>query len=94
MSTAKISLINNIGTPTNYPRNYTVSIKYSGANIHIDNEDTPKMAPVTMSNSTPARRPYRSTMESSYVATLQLQVLNRKAIQIHIYPKMITAQLI
>ena len=30
-----ISLINNIGTPTNYTTNYTLAIAYSGVNIHL-----------------------------------------------------------
>ena len=35
ISTTEIILINNIGTPPNYPRNYTPEIADKGANTHI-----------------------------------------------------------
>ena len=49
ISTPKITLINNIGTPPDSPINYTLEIVDSGANIHLGNQDTQTMAPVIMS---------------------------------------------
>ena len=45
-STPKISLINNIGTPPNYPSKYTLSILESGENIHLEKQATTTVTPV------------------------------------------------
>ena len=50
MSTTKLILINNIRTPTNYPRKYTLETIEKGKNTHISNEATPTMAPFIVSN--------------------------------------------
>ena len=52
------------------------------------------MAPVIVSDYKTARLPYGSNMESLHVATLHLPGLSKKARQIHINPKIITAPLI
>ena len=57
MSTPKISLIDNIGTPPNYPRKYTLAISDSGANIHLENEITVIMSPVILSKDMTVRPP-------------------------------------
>ena len=94
ISTSKISLFSNIGTPPNSPRKYILAIANSGVNTHIENEATPTMAPVIMSNAMTTRLPYGSTMESSHVVTFQLPGLTKKSSQIHIYPKIRTSPLI
>ena len=77
ISTPKMSLINNIGNPHNYPRKYTLNIADSGVNIHISNESTPPMSPVIMSNNMTSIISYGSTIESSHEATLRLPGLTK-----------------
>ena len=48
MSTPKLSLINNIETPTNYPSNQTLAITDSGANTHLSKQATKTMTPVIL----------------------------------------------
>ena len=74
-STPKISLINNIGTPPNSPRKYTLEIADSSANIHIFNESTPIISSVIMSNDMSERPQNGSRMDSSHVKTLQIRVI-------------------
>ena len=78
ISTNKNSLINNIGTPLNYPRNYTPEITESGTNTHIVNEAITTMEPSIVSNNMNARIPYGRKMESPYVETLQIPGLTKK----------------
>ena len=87
MSTPEISLINNIRTPPNSPKKYTLATDGSGANTHLANEATPKMAPVIMSKHITARLPDITTMESSHVATIHIPGLTRKSRKNHITPK-------
>ena len=94
IKTPKVSLNNNIGTPPNSPRKFTLTIVDSDKKIHLENEATPTMAPVIMQNIITARLPYVITMESSHVATLQLPGLTKKSRQIQIPPKMRTSPLI
>ena len=94
MTTPKISLINNIRNPSNYPRTYTLGITDLGENIHISNESTTTMYPVILLNNMHARLKDGSTMESSHIATLQLPGIIKKSRQIHILHKIITAPLI
>ena len=63
ISTPRISLINNIGNPSNYPKKYTLEMAESGVNIHISNEATPRMALVIISKNMTARIPHGSKME-------------------------------
>ena len=65
MSTLKISLINCIGTPPNYPSKNMLSIADSGANIHLAKQSTTIIAPVIISDDTKSRLPYGRTIESS-----------------------------
>ena len=46
----KLSLINNIGTPTNSSSKHTLAISDSGMNIYLSKQDTPTMEQVIMSN--------------------------------------------
>ena len=94
ISTTKTSLINNIGTPYNYPRKYPLAIAESGANIHIENQATSEMAPVIMPKDMTEMISDGGTMELSHVATPQLTGLIKTSRQIHIYPKMRTSPLI
>ena len=94
IKTPKVSLNNNIGTPPNSPRKFTLTIVDSDKKIHLENEATPTMAPVIMQNIITARLPYVITMESSHVATLQLPGLTQKSKQVHIFLKMRTLPLI
>ena len=64
ISAPKISLINDIGTPPNSPRNYTLEITDPSAKIHIANGATPTMPPVKMSNNMTASLSYGSTIEA------------------------------
>ena len=50
ISNPKISLINCIRTPPNFPSNNTLAIAHSGANIHLEKQSTTTMAPVIISN--------------------------------------------
>ena len=84
MSTPKISLINNIRTPTNSSIKYTLEIAYLGTSIHLANQPTPTMAQVILSKEIKARIPDGSTMESSHVATLRIPGLRKQARQINI----------
>ena len=68
----KISLIKNIGTPPNSPINYTLANVDSGANIHLENEATPTMSSVIISNTITATLTDRRTMDLSHVATLHI----------------------
>ena len=52
------------------------------------------MDPVIMENGMKAILPDGITVESTHIATLQIPGLIKKAIQIHIFPKMYTAPLI
>ena len=63
-STHKISLIDNIGTPPNYPRKYTPAIVDSVGNIHLENEATPQMPPFIISKNMNSIMPDRITMDS------------------------------
>ena len=47
-----------------------------------------------MENDMKSRLPYGSTMDSSHIATVQIQGLSNKVRQIHVFPKMQTAPLI
>ena len=94
ISTPKISLFNNIKTPPTYSIKCTLAITDSGANIHIENKITPKIALVIISNNMNARILYGITMGSSHIATLQLPYLTPKAIQLYIFPKIRTSPLI
>ena len=49
ISNPKISLINCIGTPPNYPGNKTLAVTESGANIHLAKKTTTTIAPIIMS---------------------------------------------
>ena len=80
----KLSLINNIRTPTKYTSKHTLEIADSGANIHISNQATPTMEPVIISKDMTSRLLYGSTMESSHIATLQILGLSKQARQIQI----------
>ena len=60
--TLKIGSINNIRTPQNSPRKYTLAIVDSGVNIRLANEATQTMAPVIMSNNMTERLPYVITI--------------------------------
>ena len=71
-----------------------LSTEHSGANIHIENQATPTMDTVVMSNDMTAILPDGSTMGSSHISTLQLTGLSNQARQFHIVPKMKTAPLI
>ena len=84
ISNPKLSLINNIRTPPTYPSKHTLEIADSGANIHISKQATPTMDPVIISKDMTSRLPDGSTTESSHIATLQILVLSKQAIQIHI----------
>ena len=94
MSTHKISLINNIGTPPNSTIKYTPANSESGANIHLSNKSTPTMPIVIMSKELILWLIDGSTMESSHVVTLQIPGITPKAIKIHISPKTRIAALI
>ena len=94
ISNPKISLINCIGTPPNYPSNNTLAIADSGVNIHLEKQDTTTMAFVIILSEITARIPDGRTMESSHIATLQLRGLIKQASQIHILTKIKTAPLI
>ena len=91
IGTLKIGLINNI---PNSNIKSTLAIADSGKNIHISNQATTTVYPVMMPKYMTARLLDGITMESSHVAKLQLPGLRKKAIQIHIFPKMRTAPLI
>ena len=60
--TPKISLINDIGSPPNYPRKYTLSISESGENIHLENGAIPTMPPLIIPNNMTASIPDGNTM--------------------------------
>ena len=92
--TPKISLINNIGTPSNSPRHYKLEIADSGANIHISNEATPTMDPVIIPTNITLRLIDGNTMELSHAMTLQIPGITKKTRQIHIFPKIRTVSLI
>ena len=90
----KISLINYIDIPPNHLSNNMLAIAESGANIHLEKQVTPKMAPVIMWNDTKAKILDGSTMKSSQIATLQIPGLRKQLRQIQIFPKIQTAPLI
>ena len=71
-----------------------LAISDSGANIHLEKQATPTMAPVIMENDMKARLPYGITMESTHIAALNIQCLSKQARQIHIFPKMHTTPFI
>ena len=68
----KISLINCIGNPPNYPSKKLLAITDSGANIRLAIQSTTTMAPVIISNDMTAILVDGSTMYSSHILTLQL----------------------
>ena len=88
ISTPKISLINIIGNPPNSPIKYTLAIVDSGANIHISNKATPKVAPVTISNNVTTSLTYGITMELSRIATHYLTGLTKNIDKFLFYPKL------
>ena len=88
ISTPKISLINNIGTQTNYPSKYTLSIVDSVKNVNLANKATSTMVPVIMSKYMAARLLDGIVMESLHVSTLQIPVISKQAIHIHMYPNL------
>ena len=94
MSNPKISLINYIDTPPNPNSTNMLEIVESGASIHLSRQSTPTMAPVMIDNDIKSRLPDESTMESTHIATLQLQDLLKQERHIHILPKIQTAPLI
>ena len=61
--TPKLRLINNIGTPQNSLSKHTLSIIDSGANIHLAQKATTKMAPIIISNDMTASLPDGRKME-------------------------------
>ena len=63
ISNPKISLINFIDNPYNTPSNNMLAIADSGANIHLLNKATTKMAPAIMSNEMTTRLPGGITMQ-------------------------------
>ena len=65
-----------------------------GANIHLARQATPTMSPVVMDNEIKARLTDGRTVESKYIATLQLPGISKLSRNIHIFPKMHTAPLI
>ena len=87
ISTPKLSFINNIGTPPNYPSKHMLEIAESGANIHLVKQATKTRTPVIMRNYTTARPQDGITMESSHIVTLKLPGLRKQARHIHISPK-------
>ena len=64
ISTTKISLINNIGTPPNYHSKYTLAIEYLVTSIHLAKQSTPTMDPFIISKYMKSRLPYGSAIES------------------------------
>ena len=50
ISYPKISLINCIGTPPNYPSKNTLAVADSGVNIHLAKQAATTMYPVIISN--------------------------------------------
>ena len=74
MSKPEISLTNCIDTPQYFPSNNMLSMADSGANIHLEKQDTTTMDPVIMSNEMTEILLDGSTMKSSHIATLQLPV--------------------
>ena len=79
ISNPNISLLNNIGTPPNYPSKRTLEIVDAESNIYLARQDTTQMAPFIMSNDTTERLRDGRTMESSHIATLHLPDLIKKA---------------
>ena len=79
ISNPKISLIYFINNPPNPNCNNVSAIKYSGANIHLEKQSTPTMAPVIMENDMKSWIPDGSTIESTCIATLHLPGLIKKA---------------
>ena len=77
ISNPKIILINHIDAPPNPTSNNMLSIADSGANIHLEIQATPTMAPVIMDNEIKARLPDGSTMESTHISTLHLPGLRK-----------------
>ena len=94
ISNPKISLTNNIDAPPNTTSTNMLSIVDSGVNIHLSRQSTPATAPVIMNNKMKARLPDGSTMESTYIETLQLPGLSNLARHIRIFLKIQTAPLI
>ena len=88
MSYPKVSLINCVNTPPNPPSNSMLEIPDSGANIHLTKQGTTKTTLVIMPTEMTEILQDGSTMEYSYIATLQLPSLIKRARQIHIFPKM------
>ena len=71
-----------------------LEITDSGSNIHLSRKVTPIMATVIMDNEMKAKLPDGSTMESKYIATLQISCLSRIVRQIQNFSKIHTAPLI
>ena len=70
ISNPKIILINHVDTLPNPNSNNMLAITDSGANIHLERQSTPTMAPVIINNEMKARLPDGSTMESTHIATI------------------------
>ena len=87
MINPKISLINCIGTPPNYPSKNTLAIVDSGANIHLEKKVIMTMAPVIISNDMIERLPHGIVVNSSHIATLHQPGLSKQDRQIHIFSK-------
>ena len=87
MSNPKTSLLNYIDTPPNPNITNMLAIADSGANIHLARQATPTMASIKMENDMKARLLNGSTMESTYIATLQIPGLSKQARHIQNFPK-------
>ena len=94
ISNPKISLINCIGTPQNYPSIKTLAIADSGANINLPKQATITIDPVMISDEITERLPYGSTIESSHILKIHLPGLIKQSRQIHSNRKMKTDPLI
>ena len=71
-----------------------LEISDSGANTHLEQQDTPTMTPVMMSNEIIERLTDEGTMESSHIETLKTPGLRKQARQIQIFQNMKTSPLI
>ena len=71
-----------------------LTISDSGANIHLERQATPKMAPVIMYNEMKAILSDGITMDYTHIATLHLTCLTSLERQIHILLKRKTSPLI
>ena len=89
----KISLLNCVGTPLNYPGNKMLAITDLGVNIHLAKQDTTTTASLMLSNEIIARLPDGITMDLSQISTLQLPGLSNQARQIHMFPEIKTSAL-